>query len=62
MNVLILTIFVGAILVLFFVVLFLYQQFKAVPGSLEHEALLPLEEEKSTAATPRNNTRKKANL
>ncbi|MDR3401091.1 MAG: hypothetical protein P4L99_01230 [Chthoniobacter sp.] len=57
MNVLLLTVFIGVVLVAFFVVMFLHQV--AGPrGASERDALLPLTVEKprATNAKPKNTT------
>ena len=52
MNVLLLTVFIGVVLVVFFVVMFL--RLVAVPrGSSERDALLPLAAEKPRTSEPR---------
>ena len=45
MNVILLTVFIGLILVGFFVAFFLHQRRNAVYSSPERDSLLPLEEE-----------------
>lgn len=55
MNVLLLTIFVGVVLVAFFVVLFLHQSSGDRCPS-ERDALMPLEEENVRASSNRKNS------
>lgn len=56
MNVILLTVFIGLILVGFFVAFFLNQRRNAVYSSPERDSLLPLEEEGVVPADRANDT------
>jgi cbb3-type cytochrome oxidase subunit 3 len=51
MNVIVLTVFIGVMLVSFFILFFLYQTAGKRGASSERDALLPLQEEKNTPAS-----------
>lgn len=52
MNAILLTVFVGFLLVSLFIVLFLRFRREAETSSAEHDSLLPLEDEQSRPARP----------
>lgn len=55
MHAILLTIFVGLVLVSFFVYLFLHFSTRSPGGSDEHNALLPLQDEESKPHNSRSN-------
>lgn len=54
MNVIVLTVFIGLVLVAFFIFLFLHQAASPRGASSGRDALLPLQEEKSSPVRPGN--------